>query len=306
MADQASVIWFDGELRPADKANVHVLSHSLQYGSGAFEGIRAYQTADGQIAIFHAEAHYQRFIKSMQVLGYEASYTVKDYIEATKQCIKANGLQEWYIRPFAYIDETVKGLKLPDTPKPHQIIAVWPWGKYLGAESLAKGIRVMVSTFRRPDPGSSLPWAKISGNYLTSILARREASQNKMDEAILLDQHGFVAEGSGENIFVARDGVLYTPTAQAILPGITRASIMTLAKDLGIEVRETTITRNELYFADEVFFTGTAAEVTPIREIDHRKIGSGEPGPISKKLADEYFKCVRGQNRKYQTWLTYV
>lgn len=306
MAENNPVIWFDGELRPSDKAQTHVLSHTLHYGSGAFEGIRAYQTHDGKIAIFHAEAHYERFIKSMRALGMESRYTVKDYIEATRQTIKANGMQEWYIRPFAYIDEAVKGLKLPDVPKPHQIIAVWPWGKYLGADSMAKGIRVMISTYRRPDPSSSLPWAKLSGNYLNSILARREASQNKLDEAILLDQQGFVAEGSGENIFVIRNGKLYTPSAQAILPGITRWSIMQIARDLGLEVHETLITRNELYFADEVFFTGTAAEVTPISEIDHRKIGAGEPGPITKKLSDEFFKIVKGQSRKYESWLTYV
>ena len=227
-------IWMDGKLIPYSDAKVHVLSHSLHYGCGAFEGIRAYQTTDGKAAIFRAEEHFKRFFDSIHAMGYTSPYTLKDYLNATAECIKANGFLECYIRPFAYLDDSVRGLKLPDEPKVLSAIATWPWGKYMGSESEKHGIRVMVSTYRRADVSSSLPFAKLTGGYLTSVLARREASKSGFDESVLLDPLGFVAEGSGENIFIVKDGVIHTPKTGFILPGITRNSVIELARGLRI------------------------------------------------------------------------
>lgn len=303
---QGSQVWINGKILPYEQAQVGILTHSLHYGSAAFEGIRAYKTTDGRTAVFRLREHIIRLFDSMRAMGYSSPFKLEDYMEATKQTIKANKLAECYIRPLAYIDDSVKGLKLPDQPKANSMIAVWEWGKYLGDAGQSAGIRAMVSSFRRADVANSLPWAKLSGNYLNSILARREAAKNGLDEAILLDANGFVAEGSGENIFVVKDGRLMTPYATSILPGITRASVMTIARDLGIEVVETNISRNELYLADETFFTGTAVEITPIREIDHLPIGEGRPGPITQKISKAFFQIVRGENLKYSEWLSYV
>jgi branched-chain amino acid aminotransferase len=299
-------IWMDGKLIPSEQATVHSLSHSLHYGGAVFEGIRAYETTQGKAAIFRAQEHFQRFQDSMHALGYVSHYSPLDLIKATCDVVKANELTECYIRPFAYIDDGTRGLKLPNPAKAKVAIAAWKWGKYMGDEGQTKGIRVGVSSFRRPDISSSMTWAKCSGNYLISVQARREASNHGLDEAILLDPQGFVAEGSGENLFLVKNGKLLTPSTGFILPGITRDSVMTIARDLGLSVSEEHITRNQLYLADEVFFSGTAVEVTPIREVDGRNIGEGRPGPITKKISDIFFKTVRHEIPKYAEWLTLI
>jgi branched-chain amino acid aminotransferase len=296
----------DGELKPFQDANVHVLSHSLHYGSAAFEGVRAYKTADGRTAIFRAREHMERFAKSARIFGSELQYNADQLVEAMSATIRANGFDECYVRPLAYIGHASRGLKLPPNPRMHVAIAVWQWGKYLGAEVMAKGIKACVASFRRPDIASALPWAKLSGNYLNSIMARREATLAGCDEAILLDQQGFVAEGSGENIFVVENGVLLTPPTGSILLGITRDAVIQLARDAGLTVREHGITRNQLYDADEVFFTGTAAEVTPVTTIDGRRIGRGEPGRVTGTLASAFERAVRGELSSRRAWLTYV
>lgn len=309
MSDQADskVIWMDGELKPFADASVHVLSHSLHYGSAAFEGIRAYKTADGRTAIFRAREHIERFERSARVFGGTLPFSNAKLVEAMAATVRANGFDECYIRPLAYIGNETRGLKLPTAPAMHVAIATWKWGKYLGAQALTKGIKACIASFRRPDVASSLPWAKLSGNYLNSIMARREASLGGYDEAILLDQQGYVAEGSGENIFVVQKGELLTPPASgAILLGVTRDTIIDLARALGLPVREQAVSRNMLYQADEVFFTGTAAEVTPVTTIDGYKIGSGEPGPMSLRLADKYERCTRGEVEAFRAWLSYT
>lgn len=299
-------VWMNGELKPFQDANVHVLSHSLHYGSAAFEGIRAYKTKSGQTAIYRAKEHIDRFEQSMNVFGGTCAYSNKQLIDAMGQVIRANAFDECYLRPLGYIGHDSRGLKLPPSPKMQVAIASWKWGKYLGNDAMNKGIKCNVASFRRPDVASSLPWAKLSGNYLNSIMARREATLAGVDEAILLDQNGYVAEGSGENIFLVEKGVLSTPPPNAILPGITRDSIFQLAKLAGYQVKERDVTRNQLYAADEVFFTGTAAEVTPISLIDGRKIGAGEPGPVTKKLADLFEKSIRGELPETKHWLHFV
>lgn len=302
----SKVIWMEGKLVPYAEANVHILSHTLHYGTGAFEGIRAYETADGRTAIFRAEEHFKRFFDSVKSLGMECPYTVADLVQASCDTVKANGFKECYLRPLAYLDDSVRGLKLPDSPKVLTAIATWMWGKYMGNDGQKNGVRVMTSTYRRADVATSFPLAKLTGAYITSVMARREATKNGLDEAILLDPQGFVGEGSGENIFVVKDGSITTPPTKYILPGITRNSAIELARHLGYTVKEENITRNQLYLADEVFFTGTAVEVTPIREIDHHKIGEGKPGPVTLKLLDLFFKVARGENADFRKWLTYT
>lgn len=300
----SQVIWMDGELKPFQDATVHVLSHSLHYGSAAFEGIRAYKQTAGGTAIFRAKDHMDRFIRSTRAFDAHVPFSSDDLVEALRETIKANKLAECYVRPLAYFGNETRGLKLPAQQRMHVAIAVWEWGKYLG--EVDKGIRVNVASFRRPDVSSSLPWAKLSGNYLNSIMARREATLAGVDEAILLDQQGFVAEGSGENIFLCRNGELVTPPGNAILAGITRDATFELARTLGVSVREAPVTRNQLYDADEVFFTGTAAEITPIAQIDGRNIGEGKPGPITKRIADLFEKTTRGEVPEFRGWLTTV
>lgn len=305
-AADSKVIWMDGELVPFEKASVHVLSHSLHYGSAAFEGIRAYKTTDGRTAIFKAREHFERFHQSVAVFSGRLRYAVEELVKATADTVRANGFDECYVRPLAYIGNETRGLKLPAEPAMQVAIAVWKWGKYLGPEAMAKGIRASVASFRRPDPSSSLPWAKVSGNYLNSIMARREATLRGTDEAILLDHLGFVAEGSGENIFVVSRGRLVTPGLQNVLNGVTRGVVFDLARSLGLAIDERNITRNELYAADEVFFTGTAAEITPVSEIDGYKVGGGKPGPVTGKIAGLFEKAVRGDAAEFKSWLTFV
>lgn len=302
----SKLIWMDGKMLPYQEANVHVLTHSLHYGSAAFEGMRAYPTTDGRTAIFRCAEHFDRFNDSMKSLGYATPYTTNDYTRATIELIRSNGFKDCYIRPLAYIDDSIRGLKLPDSPRPRIAIATWQWGKYMGDDGQKRGVRLMISTLRRPDIASSMTWAKLSGNYLTSVLARSEATKHGFDEALLLDPQGFIAEGSGENFFIVKKGIIYTPPTGYILPGITRDSVLRIARDAGYTIREENITRNQLYLADEAFFSGTAVEVTPIREVDHKKIGTGEPGPVTKKLFDLFFKSVKGDLPKYADWLTYV
>lgn len=299
-------LWMNGKIVPYEEAKVHILSHSLQYGCGVFEGIRAYKNSQGETAIFRAAEHFQRFDESIRVMGYSTSFHSETWLSATLDLIKRNGFSECYIRPFAYIDDSIRGLKLPKKPEALCAIAVWNWGKYMGDEGQKKGIRCKVSTFRRADVSSSMNLAKLSGGYLTGVLARQEATLDGYDEAILLDPEGFVAEGSGENIFVVKNGKLFTPPPGFILPGITRASIIEIAQHLGLEVSENRITRNQLYQADEVFFTGTAVEVTPIREIDQKPIGNGKPGPLTSRLLEIFFQCARGEKPEFKKWLTYL
>lgn len=298
-------IWMNGERLPYAEAQVPVLAHSLHYGTAAFEGIRAYRTASGS-AIFRAKEHYDRLADSFRILGGELPYSSEQLIQASQELMVANGFRDCYLRPIAFLDDQSRGLKLPKTVKAHVAIASWEWGAYLGDGAKTKGIRAAVSSYRRANVGSSMPFAKLSGGYLTSVLARREASLAGFDEALMLDTEGYVAEGSGENIFLIKDGEICTPPVGSILPGITRASVIELVKSLGFPFTERRITRNELYLADELFFTGTAVEVTPIREVDHHPIGEGQPGPITKRLGDLFFRCVSGEEKAYQRWLTPV
>lgn len=299
-------IWMEGKLVPYAEANVHILTHSFHYGAAPFEGLRAYATSDGSTAMFRAVEHYQRFLNSIRVMGYHTPYALPELIEASRECIKANGFKECYVRPIAYVDDSVRGLTLPEFSQCLTAICMWDWGKYLGEEGQRHGIRIMISNYRRADVASCLHGAKLTGNYITSVLARRDAAQHGFDEALLLDAQGFVAEGSGENIFVVKGGVISTPPVGAILPGITRDSVIRLGKDAGYTVYERPLTRSELYFADEIFFAGTAVEITPIREIDFHRIGDGKPGPITRQLTNQFFKCTRGEVPKYREWLTQV
>jgi branched-chain amino acid aminotransferase len=302
----SKVIWMEGKLVPYSAASVPILSHSLHYGTAAFEGIRAYRTHDNGTAIFRAEDHMRRFLDSISILGVSSLYTTFDLLRAAADVVKANEFAHCYLRPIAYIDDSVRGLKLPENPKAHIAIAAWPLGKYMGEEGHQRGVRAMISTFRRPDISSAMSSAKLSAGYITGVLARREATRIGMDEAILLDPQGFVAEGSGENLFMVKDGVLSTPPKGYILPGITRNSVIQIARDLGLTVHEESINRNQLYLADEVFFTGTAVEVNAIREIDHHRIGEGSPGPVTRQLSDLFFQCTRGELPQYRHWLTPV
>jgi branched-chain amino acid aminotransferase len=299
-------VWMDGKVIPYAQAQVSILSHSLHYGTAAFEGIRAYLGTDGRTALFRAEEHFRRLFDSCKALDVTLEHSVSDWIHASKEILRKNDFKECYLRPLAYVGDGFRGLKLPSQTKARAALIAWPWGKYMGDEGATKGIRVGVSSYRRPDIATGLPWAKLSGGYLNSVLARRQASLNGLDEAILLDVQGFVAEGSGENIFVVKNQTLITPPPGAILPGITRDSVIQLARHQGLTVKEEMVTRNQLYLADEVFFTGTAVEVTPIREIDGHKIGAGKPGEITRALTDLFFKTVRGENPAFHHWLTYV
>jgi branched-chain amino acid aminotransferase len=302
----SKVIWMEGKFIPYDQAQVHVLSHSLHYGCAVFEGLRAYETKDGRTAMFQPVPHFQRFFDSMKVLGYSSTYSISQCIEAAEELIRVNGFKECYVRPLAYINDTVRGLKLPPKPEVLIAIAVWPWGKYMGDDGAAKGVRVKVCSLRRPDISTALSFAKLSGNYLTSVLARREATLDGYDEALLMDQEGYVAEGSGENLFVVKGGKILTPPSGSILPGITRQCAIDIARHHGFEVVEQQIVRNQLYIADEVFFTGTAVEVTPIREIDRYTIADGKPGPITKRISETFFGAARGEVPEFKSWLKYV
>ncbi|MBC7355126.1 MAG: branched-chain amino acid aminotransferase [Desulfomicrobiaceae bacterium] len=303
MVQKAETIWFDGELVPWDEAKVHVLTHTLHYGMGVFEGIRCYTCTDGGSAVFRLREHVRRLFDSAKINEMAVPFTEAQICDAIVETLKANRLAEGYIRPLCIIGAGAMGVYPADNPV-QTIIAVWPWGAYLGAEALEKGIRVKTSTFTRHHVNVMMTKAKTCGNYVNSILAKREAVAEGYNEALMLDTEGYVCEATGENIFIVRDGVIKTPPPGAILAGITRESVMLLAEDLGYTVVEERFTRDALYSADEAFFTGTAAEITPIREVDRRVIGAGKRGPVTAALQDAYFKVLRGENPKYGAWLT--
>ncbi len=300
-APESKLIWMDGKLVPWDEANVHILTHTLHYGTGVFEGIRCYKTAKGPAVFRHGE-HIDRLFDSAHILGYEIPHSKAEVMEAVRATIKENALKECYIRPLAWLGTEGRGLN-PIGITVHLAIAAWEWGAYLGAEALEKGIKVMTSSITRHHPNISFTKSKATGWYLNSVLAKQDAVQNGFDEALLLDPLGNVAEGSGENFFIVRDGMIKTPPLVSVLEGITRKSIMQIAKDNGIEVSESYFSRDEVYIADEAFFTGTAAELTPVCELDRRKIGEGKRGPLTKKLQTIFFDAIKGKNGKYSEWL---
>ena len=294
----------DGKMVPWEKANVHVLTHTLHYGLGAFEGIRCYNTPNGP-AIFRLDEHVERLFQTAHIFLIDIPYTREEISNAIIKTVKVNKLKECYIRPLVYIGYGAMGLYPKDNPI-KVAIAAWPWGAYLGEEGLDKGIRVRVSSFIRHHVNSNMSRGKVCGYYVNSQLSKKEAISGGFDEGLLLDTEGYVSEGSGENIFIVRNNVLKTTPLTSILEGITRDSIIRLARDLGITVTEQRFTRDEIYICDEAFFTGTAAEVTPIRELDNRTIGKGKAGPVTKKLQAAFFDIVKGKNTKYESWLTYV
>lgn len=304
MDDRDGKIWFNGDLVEWRSATTHVLTHTLHYGMGVFEGVRAYETPDGP-AIFRLQDHTKRLFNSAKIVGMQLPFTEEQINRAHIDVVKANNLVSCYFRPMAYYGSGKLGVA-PKQDDVQVILAAWAWGAYLGEEGMRKGIRVRVSSFTRHHPNVTMIKAKANGNYMNSIMANTEATRDGYDEAILLDAQGYVAEGSGENIFTVRDGVLYTPALDVALDGITRRSVIAIASEMGLKVVEKRLTRDELYVADEVFFTGTAAEVTPIREIDGRQIGIGERGPITAEIQQRYFDIVQGKNPKYRDWLTYV
>ena len=304
MSDRDGTLWLDGRYIPWRAANTHVLTHSLHYGMAVFEGVRAYQTTEGT-ALFRLREHTERLLRSAHILQIPVPFALETLMDAQCQVVAQNHLKEGYIRPLVYLGSEKMGVS-PRGAQTHVAIAAWPWGAYLGEEALQQGIRVKVSSYTRHHPNITLCKAKASGNYMNSILANNEATADGYDEALLLDVEGFVAEGSGENLFMVKRGVLYTPDLSSALEGITRDSIIQLAQERGITVLERRISRDELYTADEVFFTGTAAEVTPIREIDRRVIGQGTRGPLTEKLQSAYFDCVKGRAPAHRDWLTFL
>jgi branched-chain amino acid aminotransferase len=298
-------IWLDGRMVPWDDAHVHVLTHTLHYGLGVFEGIRCYRTDDGRSAVFRLPEHVRRLFESAHINLMSIPFSREVVTTAVLDSLRANGLAEGYIRPLAFIGDGVMGLNPADNPIRVAVIA-WAWGKYLGEEGMERGIRCRVSSFTRHHVNAKMQKGKTCGDYVNSILAKREALLDGYDEAILLDTTGLVAEASGENLFVVRDGEIKTPPLANVLEGITRASVIEIARDKGMSVSEAPVTRDELYVADEVFLTGTAAEVTPVREIDHRQVGAGRRGPVTKALQDAFFDAVAGRNPKYERWLSYL
>ncbi len=304
MSDRDGVIWMDGQFVPWREAKVHVLTHTLHYGMGVFEGVRAYKT-DGGAAIFRLQEHTDRLFRSAHILQMPMPFGKDELNQATLDAVKNNQLDSAYIRPMCFYGSEGMGLRA-DNLKVHVMIAAWEWGAYFGTEELEKGIRIRTSSYTRHHVNITMCKAKANGNYMNSMLALQEALSCGYDEAMLLDNEGYVAEGSGENIFLVRDGVIYTPMLTSALDGITRATIVQLAHELGISVIEKQITRDEVYVADEVFFTGTAAEVTPIREVDNRQIGDGKRGPITEKLQTLYFDIVHGRVAEKTQWLSYV
>ncbi len=304
MADRDGVIWYDGKMVNWRDATTHVLTHTLHYGMGVFEGVRAYKTDKGT-AIFRLKEHTDRLFRSAHILGMKMPYTKEEITEAQKAAVRENNLESAYMRPMAFYGAEAMGISAK-TLSTHVIVAAWKWGAYMGQDALDNGIRVKTSSFSRHHVNITMCKAKANGNYMNSILAHQEAAQDGYQEALLLDVDGFVAEGSGENIFIVRNGKLYTPDLTSALEGITRDTIVQLATELGIPVIEKRITRDEVYGADEAFFTGTAAEVTPIRELDNRAIGAGTAGPITKQLQTLYFDVVTGKSAKHAHWLTLV
>ena len=304
MADRDGFIWYDGKLVPWRDATTHVLTHTLHYGMGAFEGVRAYKTEKGT-AIFRLQDHTDRLFGSAHIFMMQMPFDKKTINEAQREVVRSNKLESAYIRPLAFYGSEKLGVS-PKGAKVHVAIAAWTWGAYLGEEGLARGIRVKTSSYTRHHPNISMVRAKACGHYVNSILANLEATQDGYDEAMLLDPEGYVSEGAGENLFLVKKGKVYTPDLTSCLEGITRATVVQLAQELGYEVIEKRITRDEVYCADEAFFTGTAAEVTPIREVDSRTIGIGSRGPITERLQAKYFDVVYGRSPQHADWLTLI
>ncbi len=303
--EKTEQVWLDGEFVPWDDAQVHILTHTLHYGLGVFEGLRAYRCDDGRSAVFRLRDHVQRLYRSASIVELQLDVALEDMERAILETLRVNRLPEGYIRPLVFLGEGAMGLLPTDNPVRVAII-VWPWGAYLGDEGLERGIRTKISSYARHHPNVTMTQSKTCGNYVNSILAKREVTRLGYDEAIMLDTNGLVAEGSGENVFIVRRGVLKTPPLGSVLDGITRDAIIQIARDKGIEVVEQQFTRDELYIAEEAFMTGTAAEVTPIREVDDRVIGGGSRGPITKTLQSTFFDAVKGRDSKYESWLTTV
>jgi branched-chain amino acid aminotransferase len=305
MVQKAEKIWFDGEFVPWDEARVHVLTHTLHYGAGVFEGIRCYRCSNGSSAIFRLEEHVARLFDSAKIVQLDIPFSQSEVMEAIVNTLRVNGLKEGYVRPLAFIGDGGMGVYPGQNPV-HLIIATWPWGAYLGDDAIDKGIRVKTSSFTRHHVNVMMTKAKVCGNYVNSVLAKREAMADGYQEALMLDEDGYVAEASGENVFIVKKSVLKTTPLGSVLPGITRDAVVTLAQDMGYTVLEQRFTRDEVYIADEAFLTGTAAELTPIRELDHRVIGQGEAGPVTKLLQQEFFNVVHGDNLKYAGWLAHL
>ncbi|MPQ75537.1 branched-chain amino acid transaminase [Hydrogenovibrio sp. JE_KL2] len=304
MSDRDGLIWFDGEMVDWREAKTHVLTHTLHYGMGVFEGVRAYEAEQGT-SIFRLEAHTDRLFNSAKIMNMPMPFSKEEINEAQRAAVRENDLKSAYIRPMVFYGSEGMGLRA-DNLKTHIIVAAWEWGAYMGEENLQRGIKIATSSFTRHHVNVTMTKAKSNGAYMNSMLALQEAISHGCDEALLLDTEGYVSEGSGENFFMVKDGVLYTPELTAALDGITRKSIIQMAKEEGFEVREKRITRDEVYIADEAFFTGTAAEVTPIRELDNRQIGSGSRGPVTELLQTKYFDVVHGRSAKHMDWLTPV
>jgi branched-chain amino acid aminotransferase len=305
MADRDGKIWMDGQLVEWRDAKIHVLTHTLHYGCGAFEGVRAYNTTGGT-AIFRLKEHTERLFNSAKILRMKIPFTLEEVMEAQRTVVRENKLESCYLRPLTWVGSQKLGVSMKGNTI-HLMVAAWPWGAYLGEEGMKKGIRVKISSYTRHHVNITMTQAKAVSNYTNSILANQEATDDGYDEAMLLDASGFVSEGAGENVFVVKDGVVYTPDLSAgALNGITRNTVLHICKDLGLELVQKRITRDEIYICDEAFFTGTAAEVTPIRELDRIALGAGTRGPITEKIQSAFFDIVNGRNPKYAHWLTTV
>lgn len=306
MVDKVDTIWLDGRLVPWEEANVHILTHTLHYGLGAFEGIRCYETDDGRSAVFRLEEHVRRLLESAHIVTIPVPYTKEQLVDACLETVRSNRLKSCYLRPLVFIGDGAMGLYATSNPTRVAIVA-WKWGAYLGEDGLKNGIRAKVSSFTRPGINMVMAKGKVVGHYVNSVLAKREVMAAGYQEAILLDAQGYVTEASGENLFMVRDGAVHTPPqGSAILGGITRDTMIRIMREMGLSVTERLIARDELYVADEIFLCGTAAEVTPVREIDNRTIGAGTRGEITKRVQDRYFQVVRGIEPPEPAWLSYV
>jgi branched-chain amino acid aminotransferase len=306
MVEKLKKLWLDGEFVDWDEANVHLLTHSLHYGLAIFDGMRAYKRADGGTYIFRLRDHIDRLFDGCKMCLLQPRHTREQLMDVCAETLRINGMADGYLRPLVFVGEGAMGIYVPNNPVRTAILA-WRWGAYLGDEALRNGIRAKVSSFARHHIHVSLAKAKMCGQYTNSVLAKREAKLGGYDEAILLDTNGYVSEGSGENIFVVRKGVLCTPDlSSSILEGITRETVLTLAREMGVPVTESRLTRDQLWTADEVFFTGTAAEITPVREVDNRVVGDGTVGPVTKKIQARFFEIVRGSDASHPEWLTRV
>ena len=304
MAERDGFIWYDGKMVPWREATTHVLTHSLHYGLAVFEGVRAYKTDNGP-AIFRLGDHTRRLLNSGKIYMMDIPWTFDALVDAQLEVVRINQLESCYLRPLAFYGSEKMGISTHGSTV-HVSIAAWPWGAYLGEEGIEKGIRVKTSSYSRQHVNVTMPRAKVSSTYANSILANLEVTREGYDEALLLDTQGFVAEGAGENLFVIKDGIIYEPEIASALTGITRDSVIQIARELGYEVHSRRLTRDDIYIADEAFFTGTAAEVTPIRELDNRKIGDGDRGPITQRIQARYFDVVNGRAPEYEHWLTYL